>query len=380
MKKQSITALLNCRIICDDDFKLVDIFVKNNMIFSIGGNLEADSIIDMQGAVLLPKFFNIHSHLGENLFPPPDSDCTIKKYLQYTSKITDNLSAEQNQELWNKSANLAISEMYKSGTIGFCAARSTEVVNKKKLITMSGYPFMISKKLRHYSNDSFNRYKNYYAENASDICSVGIFLHSLYMANESILSQVKKCYDYKADFIAVHVSEDDETRQQEIIRFGREPILVLDKWGLLTNKTIVVHGGYLSQEELHLIKKRNATIAICPISNAVLNTVCANIVKLKELGINWCIASDGMTTGKTFNLIEQTNRLKHSYTELSSMELFNAITKNPAQLFNRRTYTGSIDVNTIASFLIRNVQFTTVENALNDLFENSVKWEGFEVT
>ena len=289
MKKQSITALLNCRIICDDDFKLVDIFVKNNMIFSIGGNLEADSIIDMQGAVLLPKFFNIHSHLGENLFPPPDSDCTIKKYLQYTSKITDNLSAEQNQELWNKSANLAISEMYKSGTIGFCAARSTEVVNKKKLITMSGYPFMISKKLRHYSNDSFNRYKNYYAENASDICSVGIFLHSLYMANESILSQVKKCYDYKADFIAVHVSEDDETRQQEIIRFGREPILVLDKWGLLTNKTIVVHGGYLSQEELHLIKKRNATIAICPISNAVLNTVCANIVKLKELGINWCI-------------------------------------------------------------------------------------------
>lgn len=96
--------------------------------------------------------------------------------------------------------------------------------------------------------------------------------------------------------------------------------------------------------------------------------------------MNWCIASDGMTTGKTFNLIEQTNRLKHSYTELSSMELFNAITKNPAQLFNRRTYTGSIDVNTIASFLIRNVQFTTVENALNDLFENSVKWEGFEVT
>ena len=380
MKKQSITALLNCHIICGDDIKLVDIFVKDNVIFSMGGNLKADNIIDMQGAFLLPKFFNIHSHLGENLFPSPDSDCTIKKYLQYTSKITDNLSAEENQKLWSKSAELAISEMNKYGTIGFCAARSTELASMNNLITMSGYPFMISKKLHHYSNDSFNKYKNYYTQNVSEMCSVGIFLHSLYTVNESILSQVKKCYDYMADFITAHVSEDEETREQEIMNFGIEPIAVLDKWGLLTNKTIVVHGGYLSQEELSLIKKRNASIAVCPISNTVLNTVCADIIKLKELGINWCIASDGMTTGKTFSLIEQANHLRRNYAELSSVELFNAITRNPAQLFNKQTYTGAISTNTIASFLTRNARFDSIENVLNDLFENAVKWEGFEVS
>ena len=102
--------------------------------------------------VLIPAFFNMHSHLGESTFRNINgNDWTISKYLEYTERYNESLSKEQKASSWIESANFSAKEMRCKGTIGFCAARSVEIANTFDMLTLSGYPIMTrySRRSRH---------------------------------------------------------------------------------------------------------------------------------------------------------------------------------------------------------------------------------------
>ena len=138
------------------------------------------------------------------------------------------------------------------------------------------------------------------------------------------------------------------------------------------SNTILVHCGCTTKQELELIAKREATIAICPISNIFLNTSILDIKYLEQLGINWCIATDGLATGRSFSLIKQAISLKKIYPFLTYERLFEHITETPAKLYNRKHYTGRIEVGTNADFLITDSVFTDKDVFFTELFEEKL--------
>ena len=329
-----------------------DIRIENSIIQGFDGEIQpGDSVMDGTGQILFPPFFNIHCHLGESLYQIEGNDWTISKYLAHTSEIQNSMNPEERDRYWMQSAEVTIRELIKNGTGGFCAARSAEIAQRYHLCTMAGYPLMLSKKLKAFHAAGLSGYMTYYHQHVSQSCAVGIFLHSLYMADEALLRLTSDCFQYHADFITVHISEDMETRRMEQRKFGKPPVFVLEEYGLLKENTILVHGGYLSEEELLLIQKRNAVIAVCPISNVFLNTRMPDIAVLKKYHIRWCLATDGLATGRTFSMAAQAAKLKEYFPFLKNEEILESMTVIPAQIFRKKSYSGEIRTGTKAAFI-----------------------------
>lgn len=353
-----------------------NILIEHSKVLSVNAEGTPDRSIDLGGQLLLPLFFNIHCHLGESLYIVDGSDWTILKYLAYTSEIVDNMTPLEKDLFWQRSAEKTIQLLIESGTGGFCAARSAEISKKHHLCTMSGYPLMLSRKLEQYYLDGLDGFSRYASENNSPYCSVGIFLHSLYKADEKLLHLAAKCFCSSAEFLTVHLSEDLETRQLELTRFQQEPVFVLDQLGLLTDQTILVHGGFLSANELSLASERNVLIAVCPISNHFLNTTCIDVSALERMGIRWCLATDGLATGRTLALIDQAAALKRQFPNIPNIKILQSMTTIPAQAFRRSIYTGMIEADTEATFILVHLhQKTDIENTLGELFTGRTPWK-----
>lgn len=320
--------------------------------------------------VLLPTFFNMHSHLGESTFRNiTGSDWTISKYLEYTERYNESLSKEQKASSWIESANFSAQQMRVKGIIGFCAARSAEVANAFDMLTFSGYPIMNSKKLAFYKQAGVNGFKEYWSKNKSDRNRIGIFLHSVYANDIESFELAKECIDRGAEFITVHISEDEETTKLEKSAHGMSAIELLDKYKLLTEKTILVHGGYCSENELSIVRKRGAVISICPISNRFLNTKMIDLDVLEKMEIPWCISTDGLGTGRTFSLIEQAKVAKDSYSGIPTKKYWESITRVPGRIFNNPLYTGNIEVGVQSIFL--RVEYDGCD--ANELIENVMR-------
>lgn len=330
--------------------------------------------------VLLPSFFNIHSHLGESIFRDIEgNDWTISKYLEYTEKYNERLSKEKKASLWIESARFSAREMRIQGTVGFCAARSAEIADEYNMLTMSGYPIMNSNKLASYKEAGIDGFKEYMDKNKSVKNSIGVFLHSVYANDVASLILAQECINMGAEFITVHISEDEETANLEKSVHGVSAVELLDEYGLLSEKSILVHGGYCSKSDLNIVKKRKAIMSICPISNVFLNTKMIDLELLEELGIPWCIASDGLGTGKTFSLIEQARVAKKNYSSISTEKLWRSITRAPGKVFDNALYTGNIEVGAKSVFLNAEYDGDDVDELLEGIMNGKIGYKTIEV-
>lgn len=353
-----------------------DIICKDGIVVGKDISCTPQETVDAKGNIVLPQLFNIHCHLGESLYRIEEGDWTITKYLDYTSKLIHKQTKEEADREWALSADFAVENMVRNGIIGFCAGRSAEIAKKNNLCTMAGYPLMFTRKLENYYRDGLAGYVRYYNDNASDMCLVGVLLHSLYMSDRSLLELAQKCMNFKADFLAVHVSEDLETRIREMKIFGDEPIFVLDKMGLLGEKTILVHCGYISDNELRLVAKRNATIAVCPISNRFLNTKMINILNLEKYGVRWCISTDGYATGRSFSLFDQIIEFKRKWPQIANERIWESVTVTPAGIFQRSAYKGGIEKGVISSFImVQKENGWKAEECLENFFRGHLSWK-----
>ena len=353
-----------------------NILVNNHIIIGFDTICENVETIDMKGKLIVCSFFNAHCHLGESIFKYIEGkDWTLNKYLNYTNEHNKKISKKKQKIEWTNSAKYTIEENIKNGITGFCAARSAQISKEYSIDNMSGYPLMKNEKLIEYTEAGINGFIEYKDKYKSEKCNVGLFFHSLYVNDAEILHIAKQCMEYGAEFISVHISEDIDSRKKEIEKHGKEAIYVLDEIGLISEKTLLVHCGYTSKEELKIIANKGATIAICPISNNFLNTKIPDIYYLEQLGIKWCLATDGLGTGRTFSLIEQAKCLKEHFSKISNIKILQAITEIPAILFNRKHYSGLIEIGKVSNFIVIDENRTNVEQVLEDLFNNTLSYK-----
>ncbi|MCC8174636.1 MAG: amidohydrolase family protein [Odoribacter sp.] len=332
---------------------------------------------DMSGKCILPSFFNMHSHLGESLYYDSISgdSWTIGRYLAYTEKLNSNMNKLERDALWNRSAVISVNEMMKKGTVGFCAARSAAIASKMGLLTMSGYPIMNSVKLSDFKIDGLRKFKAYYEELNAETCSVGIFLHSVYANDERSLRLAADCMNEGAEYITVHVSEDFETYLLEKKTYGISAVETLDKYGLLNSRTLLVHCGFCSDEDFELIKERGAIVCVCPISNHFLNTKMPDLYMLESKGIPWCIASDGLSTGRTFSLLEQIKEAKKVYPLISYDRYFDSITYIPGVFFQKESYNGTLSAGVNSSVVIVDYDTDDFDELISNLIYGKIKYQ-----
>lgn len=312
---------------------------------------------DLREYVLLPRFFNIHCHLGESVYkisPEDMTDLTIERYIELTEAINGKLTSVERDFLWKQSARITANLQIDNCISGICAARCAEICRQYGLLSMSGYPLMNSIKLKKYAVAGINAFTDYFKQYSTHNCAIGLFFHSLYTNGKNELELARDAMKMGGEFFSVHISEDYITRKRELKTYGKSPIDVLSDYDLLNSRTLIVHGGYLDESDLKKIADANAVMVVCPISNLTLHTRMPDLYEIRKLGIRWCLATDGLITGKSFSITAQARILKQYFPELTFEEIYAAVTVSPAKVFGRNIYTGIIEKGTEAKFIVVN--------------------------
>ncbi|PZL70657.1 guanine deaminase [Enterococcus plantarum] len=80
--------------------------------------------------------------------------------------------------------------------------------------------------------------------------------------------------------IQSHCSESDWAHSFVQERFGKNDAFALNDFGLLTEKAIMAHCGFLSDDDMALFADKGTAVAHCPISNAYFGNAVTPIAKL----------------------------------------------------------------------------------------------------
>jgi len=85
--------------------------------------------------------------------------------------------------------------------------------------------------------------------------------HAPFTLGDDTLTALASACSSTGRGLHVHVAEDRFDAVDSRYRFGLDPVVRLDRFGLLGPKTIIAHGLYLSDEEVELINRKDAFLA-----------------------------------------------------------------------------------------------------------------------
>ena len=108
-------------------------------------------------------------------------------------------------------------------------------------------------------------------------------------------------------YIQTHVSESDWEHNFVIDRIGVNDTVALNNFGLLTDRTILAHGNYVTEKDAQVLAETGATIAHCPLSNVYFANAVLPVMSLINQGVNIGLATDisGGYSQSMYNAIRQ---------------------------------------------------------------------------
>jgi len=93
------------------------------------------------------------------------------------------------------------------------------------------------------------------------------------------LGKLAKKYD---TYVQSHCSESDWEHEYVLERYGKSDTQMLQEFGLLTDKSIMAHAGFLSDNDMKQFSKEKAAVAHCPISNVYFGNAVTRVRKLLD--------------------------------------------------------------------------------------------------
>lgn len=299
----------NGRFYIDGTFILCDVKVIKGIIAEISHRIDSspkDISVDLQGQCVIPGLINAHDHLEFNLFPPLGNP-PYANYLEWTKDVRSN-----NTEIINEVLSVPLKYRLLWGAYKNIFSGVTTIVHHNQYYQ------------HFYFNFPIEVFRNYN------------WIHSLEL--DPGLS--KKLSKSSKKPLMIHIAEGtDETAKGELRK--------LYELNGLTERTIIVHGIGLTEEDILLVEQYQTPLIWCPSSNNFLYNATAPIKQLIgkipiALGTDSAI-SNGISMFKEM-------REARKITQLSLSDILDMATRSPAAMFNIQK--GRVETGASADFLI----------------------------
>ena len=342
--------------------KIVDVLIEGNRFKKISENIneQADKIIMADGKAIEPAFYNCHTHISMIILKGLGEDKELHNWLI--------------QDIWPREAKMipediyyaskfAILEMIKSGTV-FCNDMYQYGEETMRAIDEMGIRGVVSKPEIDIPTPNLLEKKKKIVQDFADYKNInenriikGMSCHAVYTVSAEFLqfySDIAKKYNMP---LHIHACETKVEVEQCLKRHGCTPIEFLEKFGLLTDKTILAHCVHLSDKDIEIIKKHNTKIAHCPVSNMKLKSGLMPFQKYLDAGLEITLGTDGSASNNSLSMLEEMKvcALNAKITAKSSKagnvnDIYKTATVNGAKAFGIDA--GVIEEGKIADFIL----------------------------
>ncbi|VDI78124.1 guanine deaminase, partial [Mytilus galloprovincialis] len=158
---------------------------------------------------------------------------------------------------------------------------------------------------------------------------------------------------------------------------------VYDQEGLLSKKTVLAHGIYLTTEERKIVKDRECGISHCPNSNTSIRSGTCDVRQLLDEGIKVGLGTDcsgGYSTSMHDAMrcclhVSNFHAIHTEKVHISHREAFMMATLGGAQVLDLADTVGNLEVGKAFDALVVDV---TKEGSQIDIFENDTKDDIFQ--
>jgi cytosine/adenosine deaminase-related metal-dependent hydrolase len=180
----------------------------------------------------------------------------------------------------------------------------------------------------------------------------------LYCTTESLVQVAELAHSYGA---GIHTHTLESRSQNRLLeeRFGKSYVEVFEELGVLNEKFHVVHGVWLTESDIKLLKKSGAKVIHNPESNMILSSGIAPVTKLLEnnvvvgLGCDACICNNNLDMIETMRfaaLLQKVHTLRPD--SLTAMQVLRMATIGGATALGMEEEIGSIEVGKKADLAI----------------------------
>ena len=274
----------------------------------LGGDYDADTIIDGSGHLVMPGLVNTHTHAPMTLFRGMADDLPLMVWLHEHIFPAEAKSVNPEMVYW--CAKLAAAEMILSGTTtvadGYfledsvaeaftaCAIRS---VAAQGIIDFPAPGVPDPEKNVAAAEEFIARWQG-----KSSLLTPAVFCHSPYTCAPATLQRAKEMTRRRNAKLFVHVAETraevDQVREQH----GTTPVRHLENLGLLDRDTICVHCVWLEPEEIEILASTGAHVSTCPQSNMKLGSGIAPLKEMLAAGIPVGLGTDGCASNNRLDM------------------------------------------------------------------------------
>ncbi len=337
--------LKNCRYVVtpDEVLERVDVLVVGNRIEAVGEALSSSGeVIDCSSGIVMPGLVNAHTHAAMVLFRGYYDDAELEEWLKKLWEAERRLD----YRLVYLASKLAAYEMVSTGTTAivdmyFYPEATAKAVVEAGLRTMLGPVFLDRLVSSHEAARALKSLVSAYS--GSRLVTPIVNVHSIYACSEETLLLAAELADRLDLRVHIHVSETRREVYECKKRHGLFPVEYLDRLGLLTNRTHLVHLGWVTSWEIGLIREKGATVAHCPTSNMKLAT--AGFFPFKEMvrsGIPVGIGTGGAATNNSLDMFREMKMTvllqRNNYwdADVCALDALRAATLNGARILGKR--------------------------------------------
>lgn len=324
--------------------KVCSVYIENGIITGVDAMPEgfrADKTIYGSGKMLIPGLVNAHTHAYMTVFRNCADDLKFNDWLfGRILPLEDKLTREDCY--WG--SLLAVMEMLSTGTTAFndmyiftdAAAQA---------VSDAGIRAVLSRGLvggRDDAQGGKQRLSQAFAEMEKwrGIENISFMLapHAPYTCDDTYQAQVAGEAKRLGVHLHTHISESLSEMETIRERYGCTPPELMEKTGLLTDKTVAAHCVYLTDGDIDLLAKRGVSVATNPVSNLKLANGVAPIPKLLKAGVNVALGTDGAASNNALNMFRELGFLSVLHKgvtgdpqSVSARDAFNIATKNGAK-------------------------------------------------
>ncbi len=270
-----------------------------------------DRVIDCGGGMLLPGFYNCHTHAAMTLFRGYGEDMPLGRWLEEAifpaeEKLTP--EAVYTASLW------AIAEMIKNGIVSFSdmymycpetarAAAGTGIKANLSRAVLSFDPLEdMARSVRFLEAKSlFEEYHN--AEDGR--IRIDMSLHAEYT---NTANSARFMADYAArtgSNMHIHLSETESEHRECKQRHGVTPARFFADNGVFDVPATAAHCVWVEEEDMEILSGHGVWAAHNPASNLKLGSGVMPMTRMLEKGVGVTLGTDGAASNNTLDIMKE---------------------------------------------------------------------------
>lgn len=279
---------------------------------------------ELGDALILPGLVNVHTHLELTVMRGFLEDLCFSDWI---SKLRRSRNEVLSPEMLLDSARLGILEGLQAGITTYADTCSSGVA-MAAMTEMGVRGVMYQETFGPVPSDvddsmaELDRRISALVDDQTDLVKLGISPHAPYTVSDDLYSACARYAGGRKLPLAFHIAESAE--EEDIVVRGsgdfatgwrkrginvkpraRSPIALLEKFGLLTERSLLIHCVRLDDPDIASIARHRCAVAHCPASNAKFGHGVAPILPLLAAGVRVGIGSDSVASNNRMDLLDE---------------------------------------------------------------------------